>query len=228
MQREVIAFLICLIVTVVGATAGGAQSGVTSTVLAEAQVPGLPAPPVNVRVSEGTFAPGDPAITHSHAMGWVYVVQGFHILVVGGRTETFRPGQAAWTPAGVTHTHDWDRRQVHKFWFIGMATNQPATLPPGFRLFRLTDPLEGLLDGPYTVRLSQVTVRPGAQTAVVKVVSPELLIGVSGSQSVLTEKGHQTLGPEQVLLLQAGSAYLVRNASAQSAVMLVQSLIPRE
>jgi len=215
-------------ITLLSCTPTGAQSGASNVILGEAQVASLPAAPANVRVSEGVFPAGVPAITHTHAMGWVYVVQGAHLLIIQGRKDAFQPGTAAWTPAGVEHTHDWDRSHVHKFWFIGTATNQPTTMPPGFRLFRLTEPLGGLQPGPYIVRLARLTLQPGARTEAIKVLQPEVLIGVSGTASILMTSGSETLKREQVLLVQSGSAYLVRNVSSESAALLVQSLIPKE
>ena len=204
-----------------------AQSGGTNAVLGTAEM-ASPSSPVNIRVSEGLFAADASPITHSHAAGWVYVVQGTHILTMGGKTETVQPGQAVWTPAGVVHTHDWSRSGPHKFWFIGTATNQPPTVPPGFRLFSLTDPLEGLFAARYTVRLSRVSLAAGAQTDVRKVVDPELLIGESGTAVVMTRSGATVLNAEQVLLMQAGSAYQIQNRAAGQVSVLVQSLSPRE
>lgn len=209
-------------------TPSGAETGITNVIVGEAEAPTLPVAPVNVRVSEGAFASLTPALTHSHAMGWVYVVQGAHVLAIEERKATFQPGAAAWTPAGVEHTHDWDRTQVHKFWFIGIGTNQPTAVPPGFRLFQVTEPLRGLQSGPYTVRLARLTLQPGATTQAIKVTQPEVLIGVSGTASILMTSGTQTLKQEQVLLVQSGSAYLARNISAESATLLIQSLIPKD
>ncbi|MGH2361365.1 MAG: cupin domain-containing protein [bacterium] len=204
-----------------------AQSGFTIALLGTAEMVS-PSSPVNIRVSQGLFAADAPPITHSHAAGWVYVVQGTHILTVGGRTETVQPGQAVWTPAGVAHTHDWSRSEAHKFWFIGTATNQPPTVPPGFRLFSLTDPLEGLFASRYTVRLARVSITVGAQTDVRKAVDPELLVGETGTAVVMTGSGATILNAEQVLLLQAGSAYQIRNRTSVDVSVLVQSLSPRE
>lgn len=226
--RIAVGLVLVLGVTSLGRTSIVAQNAVISTALAEAQLASMPAAPVNVRISEASFEPGATALTHSHGGGWVYVVQGAHVLTMAGRTETFLPGQAVWTPAGVAHTHDWDRTQIHKFWFIGTATNQPPTLPPGFRLFRLTDPLEGLLSGPYTVRLSRIVLQPGAQAAVVKVVQPEVLIGLLGTTAVVRSTGANTLRAEEVQLMQAGSAYMLRNQSAIPSSILVQTIIARE
>lgn len=206
----------------------GAQTGVTNMILGEAEVANLPAAPVNVRVSEAEFTPITPALTHAHALGWVYVTQGAHVLVMRGRNDKFQPGAAAWTPAGVEHTHDWDRTQVHKFWFIGTGTNQPTAVPPGFRLFHLTETLRGLQSGPYVVRLARLTLQPGAAAQATKVTQPEVLIGVSGTTSILMTSGSQTLKREQVLLVQPGSAYLARNLSPESTALLVQSLIPKD
>lgn len=208
-------------------TAGG-QSATGAKILGETELTTPPAPPVNVRVSEGTFPPNAPAITHSHAAGWVYVVQGAHVLVMGGRSSIFHPGQAVWTPAGVEHTHDWDRSQTHKFWFIGIGTNQPPAVPQGFRLFHLTGPLEGLRSAAYRVRLSSVTLPPDTRGPLAKIVDPELLIGLSGTLSMVTGVGTGEVGPEQVLLIQPGSAYLLRNLSQFPASVLIQSLIPKE
>lgn len=204
-----------------------AQSGFTNAVLGTAEMVS-PSSPVNIRVSEGLFAAAAPPITHSHAAGWVYVVQGTHILTIAGRTETIQPGQAGWTPAGIVHTHDWSRSGDHRFWFIGTATNQPSTVPPGFRLFSLMDPLEGLFASRYSVRLSRVFLAVGARTDVRKVVDAELLIGESGSAVVVTRTGPAILKAEQVLLIQAGSAYQIQNRGAGQASVLVQSLSPRE
>lgn len=205
-----------------------AQSGATIAEVGAVSLTSLPPAPVNIRVSEGQFAIDAPPITHSHAGGWVYVVQGAHILTMGGRTETFQPGQAVWTPAGVAHTHDWSRAQPHRFVFIGIATNQPPTLPPGFRLFSLTDPLSGLGSSAYTVRLIRTGLAPGAQTDIRKVVDPELLIGLSGAATIVTGAETRILNPEQVLLLQAGSAYRMKNGSTDPVSVLIQSLTPRE
>jgi quercetin dioxygenase-like cupin family protein len=213
----------------------GAQNGIVNSALAETQLPAMPAAPVNVRISEWVSNPGATAFTHSHPGGWVYVVRGTHILTMGGRTETFTAGQAVWTPAGVVHTHDWDRAQPHTFWFIGTATNQPPALPPmgatggaQFRLLGLTAPLEGLLTGSYTVRLSRITLQPESQGAVVRVIQPQVLIGVTGTVGIVTATGGGGLRAEEVMLMQAGSAYLLRNQSAAPAAVLVQALVPHE
>ena len=215
----------------------GAQSGIVNTTLAEAQLPGMPAAPVNVRVSEWVSNSGATGFTHSHGSGWVYVVRGAHILTMGGRTETFLPGQAVWTPVGVVHTHDWDRTQAHVFWFIGTATNQPPTVPPPpaaqtggvlFRFMGLTAPLEGLLTGSYTVRLSRITLQPGGQTGVVRVTQPQVLIGVTGTMGIVTATGGRVLPADEVMLMQAGSAYMLRNQSAAPAAVLVQALVRQE
>ena len=219
---------ICIAITILSWSATDAQNGISNVVLGEAVVSSLPAAPVNVRVSEGVFPANVPAITHAHAMGWVYVIQGAHVLIMQGRKDTFQPGAAAWTPAGVEHTHDWDHAQTHKFWFIGTGTNQPTTMLPGFRLFQLTEPLRELQAGPYTVRLARLTLQPGARTQPVKVTQPEVLIGVSGTASILMTSGSQTLKREQVLLVQSGSAYLVRNVYPESTALLIQSLIPKD
>ena len=226
--RSLIWSTLCMSMALLSWSPTGAQSGINNVTLGEAEVASLPAAPVNVRVGEGVFPAGVPALTHAHTMGWVYVVQGAHLLIMQGRKDAFQPDTAAWTPAGVEHTHDWDRSQVHKFWFIGTGTNQPTTMPPGFRLLRLTEPLRGVQPGPYTVRLARLTLQPGARTEAIKVVHPEVLIGVSGTASILMTSGNETLKREQVLLVQSGSAYLVRNVSPESAALLVQSLIPKE
>ena len=224
-----IALISFVILALIGVCWGAAiaQGGFTNTVLASAEM-ATPASPVNIRVSEGMFAIDAPPITHSHPAGWVYVVQGTHILTMGGKTETIQPGQAVWTPAGVVHTHDWSRSGTHKFWFIGTATNQPPTVPPGFRLFSLTNPLEGLFASRYTVRLARVSITVGAQTDVRKAVDPELLVGETGTAVVVNGSGATILNAEQVLLLQAGSAYQIRNRTSANVSVLVQSLSPRE
>ncbi len=220
--------MLSLAITALAWNPGSAQDGSTITVLGEAQMASPPAAPVNVRVSEGLFQTSAPPLTHSHGAGWVYVIQGTHILMMAGRTETFQPGQAVWTPAGIAHTHDWDRTQAHRFLFIGTATNQPSAVPSGFRLFGLTDPLEGLTGRPYVVRLARVTLQPGVQTAIVKVVTPQVLVGLAGTPSILAMTGIRAIPPEQVLLMQAGSAYQLRNPSSAPGSVLLQSLIESE
>jgi len=61
-----------------------------------------------------------------------------------------------------------------------------------------------------------------------RVTQPQVLIGVTGMMSIVTATGGRVLPADEVMLMQAGSAYMLRNQSAALAAVLVQALVPQE
>jgi hypothetical protein len=227
-------------------------SGLTRDVLGQQDVASFPPQPVNILVSEGMVSPDVDAVTHSHGMGWLYVVQGAHMLTVAGRRSQVDPGTAAWIPDGVEHTHDWNRPQPHKFWFISIGTSQPASVPEGFRLIGTTAPVQTLGPRSHTVELRRYTQTPNpaaaSGTAFGDDTSPKVIVLISGTAVVIAagtpappgQRGHpalpsrasQRLGPEQVVLLepklqQGPGGHALFNVGAQPYTALVMLLVPK-
>jgi quercetin dioxygenase-like cupin family protein len=108
--------------------------------------------------------PGGTTITHEHAAGFVYVIDGTHELTIkGGPTVTLTPGKASFIGAHVVHSHINPGNSVNHWYFVSLRPNTARNAPPLFpnqKVLYATPDLPPLPSGSYCESLILSTHQP--------------------------------------------------------------------
>src|SRR5689334_10081992 len=82
----------------------GVSAQALRTVLAQGREE-LPADDLMLRLNEVSIPAGQAGVTHAHASGFDYAVEGTEALTVSGTRHVTPAGQATWIGAQEEHTH---------------------------------------------------------------------------------------------------------------------------
>ncbi len=114
-----------------------------------------------VKVSQ----PGGTTITHEHAAGFVYVIDGTHKLAInGGPPLTLTTGKASFIGANIVHSHVNPGNSVSHWYFVSIRPNTARNAPPLFtdqKILYATPDLPPLPSGSYCESLILNTFQPG-------------------------------------------------------------------
>lgn len=160
-----------------------AQSATTDN-LGDGKITALPAGTLYIQYLDVPQAAGAP-ITHAHIAGFVYTYLGAHRLAIqDGETKDLKPGEAAFVPANVGHTHSNPGTSASGWYFVSIRPNTARTASPTFpgqkEAFATLD-LSALPAGAYSLGLRQVTIQPNGRTAAHKHGGLETILVLDGS-----------------------------------------------
>jgi quercetin dioxygenase-like cupin family protein len=155
--------LLALAVLVFAPASVSAQA--QETVLAQGREE-IPAAEMMFRVNDSSLPAGQPGVTHAHASGFDYAVEGTHVLTVGGARHEVTPGRATWVGAMQEHTHA-DLGAGMRFWFVAVRPAStrgvaPAWPHPVRRIRSESESFRVATPGPHDQILSEIRLpRPG-------------------------------------------------------------------
>ena len=118
------------------------------------------------RINDNTLPPGQPGVTHAHASGFDYAVEGTHVLAVRGVEREAMQGQATWVGPQEEHTHGSRNQAGMRFWFVAFRPAATRGVPgvwpyPGSRIRSESEDVQ-VAAGPYELVLSEIRLaRPG-------------------------------------------------------------------
>ncbi|GAC1512184.1 MAG: hypothetical protein NVS2B12_29270 [Ktedonobacteraceae bacterium] len=155
--------------TTTSSTEQAKAKGYATKGLAAATVSALPAGTLYASIVE-VPQPGGTTISHAHAAGFVYAVDGTHSLAFkGGPTVTLTPGQASFVEADTVHSHINPGSSTNRWYFISIRPNTARNAPPLFpnqRVIYATPDLPPSPSGTYCESLILSTHQPnGGRTA---------------------------------------------------------------
>jgi quercetin dioxygenase-like cupin family protein len=224
--RRVGMLLALSVVTLVPAVAAAQAPSVQQTVLARGR-DDLPAEDLLFRIAESSLPAGQPGVTHAHASGFDYAVEGTHVLTVGGTRHVVAPGQATWVGTLQEHTHA-DLGAGMRFWFIAVRPSSTRGLPgmwpyPGSRLRSESEDFRLTTSGPHDLVLSEIRLtRPGDAIGPLAQRGPVGVTVVEGQVSL----GGQVLLHEGVVIQWPDNRSTFVNAGAGPARMLALAVMP--
>src|SRR5438067_4830010 len=93
--------------------------GIVNTKLADGPLDVLPTLPLFINVLDVPQPPASP-IQHAHIAGFVYAVPGVHQLTIqDSPAKDIKPGEAAFVPGNVAHTHANPGTTASEWYFMG-------------------------------------------------------------------------------------------------------------
>jgi quercetin dioxygenase-like cupin family protein len=155
--------LLALLVLALAPAAVSAQA--QETVLARGRED-MPAAELMFRINDSSLPAGQPGVTHAHASGFDYAVEGTHVLTVGGTRQEVTVGRATWVGPQQEHTHA-DLGAGMRFWFFAVRPASTRGVPGvwPYPVRRIRSESEGFrlaTAGPHDQVLSEVRLaRPG-------------------------------------------------------------------
>lgn len=180
--------------------------------LAIGAVTALPTGFLYINIIAIAQAPGN-SITHEHVAGFVYVVDGTHILAIqNGPTQKLYADEAGFVGAHVVHTHTNPGTTTSHWYFISIRPNTARTAPPTFpnqKVLYATQDLPALASGPYCEVLREAVEQPGGRGAAHMHSGIEVVFVLAGSVQV------RTTGQSPVILNQGQGAYILPNTPLQ-------------
>jgi len=231
--------MVALVAAGCGSSSSGSEAkGFLRTKLAEgpyADVPPAAAPMFEAVIDfpqpEGEEAPS--AAGHQHPPGFLYGLSGVtKVNEDGGKFVDVGPGDTLFAPAFVHHFHsnpgpgpnDW------LAFLVRPASVREQPLPsPGAKVIVNSDNLPGLIAGAsYTMRLDELTIRPGGQSTPVKQTGPTVVYVLEGQvQFRQQSQSPHVLEPGKTALLPQGAVYQVENPFKGQAKLLVMTIWPQ-
>jgi quercetin dioxygenase-like cupin family protein len=153
------------------------------------------------------------SLTHEHVAGFVYVVDGTHIMAIkGGQTQTLNAGEAGFVGAHVIHTHTNPGSTTNHWYFISIRPNTARTAPPTFpnqKVLYATPDLPTLTSGSYCQTLRLAVAQPGGRSAAHMHSGLEVVFVLTGSFQL------HTAGHPPVTVSQGQGAYILPNTPLQ-------------
>ncbi len=181
--------------------------------LAIGTVTALPTGTLYINLIAIAQAPGN-SITHEHAAGFVYVVDGTHILAIqNGPTQKLYADGAVFVGANVVHTHTNPGTTTSHWYFISIRPNTARTAPPTFpnqKVLYATPDLPALASGPHCEILREVVEQPGGRSVAHMHSGIEVNFVLAGSVQL------RTAGQSPVILNQGQGAYILPNTPLQA------------
>jgi quercetin dioxygenase-like cupin family protein len=175
-------------------------------------VTALPTGTLDINIIAIAQAPGN-SLTHEHVAGFVYVVDGTHILAIQhGPTQKLYADEAGFVGAHVVHTHTNPGTTTSHWYFISIQPNTARTAQPTFpnqKVLYATPDLPALASGPYCEALREAAVQPGGRGAAHMHSGIEVVFVLAGSLQL------RTTGQSPVVLNQGQGAYILPNTPLQ-------------
>jgi quercetin dioxygenase-like cupin family protein len=187
--------------------------GFVSTKLGEGPLDALPTPPLFINVLDIPQPPASP-ILHAHIAGFVYAVNGVHQLTLqGAAARDIKPGEGAFVPGNVVHTHANPGTTPNEWYFMGLRNTGARTGAPLFpgqtTLYESPDlPATAFPAGKYVEQLNATTLEKGGRTAshkhggveVFLILDGTVTLRVAGQQAQTLTKGKGTFVPPNTTL----------------------------
>jgi quercetin dioxygenase-like cupin family protein len=180
------------------------------------------------RAVDTTLPAGQPAVTHSHASGFDYAVEGAHVLGIRGSEVVAAQGQATWVGPQQEHSHGSLNRAGMRFWFIAFRPASTRGAPPVWpypstRIRGESENVPVAATGPYDLVLSEIRLpSPG------DAIGPLARTGPVGITVVVGEVrlGGQALPTEGVVVQYPGDTRTFTNASSGPSRFLALAVTP--
>ncbi|MGI9080089.1 MAG: cupin domain-containing protein [Acidimicrobiales bacterium] len=239
--RNVVLVAVVAVLTAAGCGSSSSSTAAKSflrTQLAEgpyANVPATAVPMYEAVVDfpqpAGEEAPS--AAGHSHPPGFLFGLTGVtRVNEDGDKHVDVGPGDALFAPAFVHHFHSNPGPGPNDWLFMGVRPESVREQPlpsPGAKVIVNSDDLPGLTAGSnYTMRLDELTVRPGGQSAAVKQTGPTVIYVLDGEvQMHQQSQSPHALEFGKTALLPAGAVYQVQNPFKGQAKLLVMTIWPQ-
>jgi quercetin dioxygenase-like cupin family protein len=207
--------------------AAQAQAQAQQTVLARGQEE-LPAGEWLFRIGDNTLPPGEPGVTHAHASGFDYAIEGTHVLAVRGAERVAAEGQATWVGPQEEHTHGSLDLAGMRFWFVSFrpasTRGVPGTWPyPAARLRSESEDVRLAAAGLYDLVLSEIRLpRPGDAIGPLARTGPVGVTVVAGQARL----GAQAIPEEGVIVQHPGDARALINSGPGPARLLALAVTP--
>jgi quercetin dioxygenase-like cupin family protein len=206
-----------------------AQAPAQATVLAQGREE-LAAGEWLFRVNDNVLPPGEPGVTHAHASGFDYAVEGTHVLTVDGAERVAAQGQATWVGPQQEHTHGSLNRAGMRFWFVAFrpaaTRGVPGTWPyPQARIRGESEDVRLAAAGEYELVLSEVRLpAPGAVAGPLARTGPVGVTVVAGA----VRFGGEAIPAEGVVVQHPGDARAFTNSGPGPAHLLVLAVTPAQ
>jgi hypothetical protein len=193
------------------------------------RVPPAPSVELIFRFFHMVIPAGSAPVTHAHGAGFVYALDGKHVLMIDRMERALDPGQADWIPAQRQHTHAAAEGRASHYWFIQMgqagARGAPPTVwpYPNARIVGESSGFRVASPGPHRLLLSELRLEHPSDA-----VGPLGLIGLAG---VAVLAGRVTVGGEPfpasgALLQRPGDGRRFTNGGCGAARLLAIQLVP--
>jgi quercetin dioxygenase-like cupin family protein len=223
------AFVLGILISACGTAATPASSpsaspkpqdavGFVSTKLSEGPLDALPTLPLFINVLDVPQPPASP-ITHAHIAGFVYGVTGIHQLTItGSAAKDVKPGEAAFVPTNVGHTHANPGTTPSQWYFMGLRNTGARAGTPLFpgqaTLFESPDlPATALPAGKYLEQLNVTTLEKGGRTAAHKHGGVEVFVILDGTVTLkVAGQQPQTLAKGKGAIVLPDTTLQVTNA----------------
>ena len=163
--------------------------GFVSAKLADGPLDTLPTSPLFINVLDVPQPPASP-IQHAHIAGFVYAVTGVHQLTLqDSPPKDVKPGEAAFVPGNVAHTHANPGTTPNEWYFMGLRNTGARTGAPLFpgqvTVYETPDlPVNAFPPGKYVEQLNVVTLEKGGRTAAHKHAGVEVIVVLDGTISL--------------------------------------------
>ena len=206
--------------------------GLTARELAKGQLDTLPAEILYGAVLEIPQAPGvSNTISHKHPAGFVYMVAGSQDLAIQGSTTTYlNPGDAAFLPPDVVHSHINPGNAANDWYSISLRPTSARTAPPTFpgqKVVFATPDLAPLGPGPYGETLRLAEIQPGGRIDAHKHSGPETAFVLDGQVSVhIVGQPPMAVSKGQGFLVPMDTGYQAFNTGAGVARFLAYVVWP--
>ncbi|MDP9321814.1 MAG: cupin domain-containing protein [Chloroflexota bacterium] len=189
--------------------------GFVSTKLADGPLDVLPTLPLFINVLDVPQPPASP-IQHAHIAGFVYAVTGVHQLTIQASAATdVKPGEAAFVPGNVVHTHANPGTTANEWYFMGLRNTGARTGTPLFpgqtTLYETPDlPVTAFPPGKYVEQLNVTTLEKGGRTASHKHGGVEVLLILDGTVTL------RVAGQQPQTLTKGKGAFVPPNTTLQA------------
>jgi len=188
--------------------------GFVSTKLADGPLDTLPTLPLFINVLDVPQPPASP-IMHAHIAGFVYAVNGVHQLTIqGSAAQDVKPGDAAFVPGNVVHTHANPGTTPNEWYFMGLRNTGARTGTPLFpgqiTLYETPDlPATAFPAGKYVEQLNATTLEKGGRTASHKHGGVEIFVILDGTVTL------RVVGQQAQTLTKGKGAFVPPNTTLQ-------------
>lgn len=159
---------------------------------------------------------------HVHPSGFVYSLTGVtQVDEDNGGHITINPGEAIFAPPFVHHSHENPGPGPDDWLFLGPRTtavrNQPLPSPSAHVVLNAPELPPLVPEATYIMRLDQITLRPGGQSAVTKQGGPTLVYILDGHMSLHQHSGSpEDLQFGKATFLPEGTVFQLHNPDGKS------------
>jgi hypothetical protein len=196
--------------------------------LARARVPEMPAEDLLFRVADIALPPGQPGVTHVHASGFDFAVEGTHVLTVHGQQRRVSAGQATWVGMQEERTHASLDQAGMRFWFVAVRPASTRAAPvvwphPSARIRGESEDFRLATTGPHDLTLTEIRLeQPGDEAGPLAQRGPVGVTMIEGQASL----GEQALAAEGMVIQRPRDAARLRNTGSGPARLLALAVVP--